>query len=170
MRSKEPSYSQPELLNAEHDCSAFACGQPQLNQYLKKYALTNQENEISRTYVTTRSGRVVGYYTLAFGSVSHDEAPQKLKEGLPLHPIPVILLARLAVDIKEKGRGLGKGLLRDAMLRTVQAANIGGLRAMLTHAKNEEAKAFYLTFGFEQSPTHDLHLMLCIKDIRANLL
>jgi predicted N-acetyltransferase YhbS len=164
------SYTTPKLLNAEHDCSAFACGQPQLNQYIKKYALINQQNDISRTYVTTRENRVVGYYTLAFGSVSHDDAPQNLKKGLPLHPIPIILLARLAVDVKAKGIGLGKGLLRDAMLRTLQAADIGGLRAMLTHAKSEDAKRFYMNFGFEESPTNDLHLILSIKDIRANIL
>ncbi len=169
MQSKE-TYHPPELLSEEHDRSSFSCGQPQLNRYLKKYALINQESDISRTYVTTKEHRVVGYYTLAFGSVSHDDAPEKLKEGLPLHPIPVILLARLAVDIKEKGMGLGKGLLRDAMLRTVQAADIAGLRAMLTHAKNDDVKRFYAAFGFEGSPLNELHLMLSIKDIRANLL
>ncbi|MFL6469084.1 MAG: GNAT family N-acetyltransferase [Pyrinomonadaceae bacterium] len=160
----------PVLLTEAHDCTGFACGKPPLNQYLKKYALKNQESEISRTYVATRDSRVVGYYTLAFGSVSHEEASERIKEDLPQYPIPVILLARLAVDNREKGSGLGKGLLRDAMLRTLQAANIGGLRAMLTHAKDEDAKSFYERFGFEGSPTHPLHLMLSIKVIRANLL
>jgi N-acetylglutamate synthase-like GNAT family acetyltransferase len=162
-------YTPPELLTAEHDASTFACGEPALNKFIKKYALANQENEISRTYVTTRKGNVVGYYTLAFGSVSHNEATDKIKAELPLYPIPMILLARLAVDIREKGKGLGKGLLRDAMLRTLQAADIAGLRAMLTHAKNDEAKKFYEKFGFEASPTDPLHLMLSIKDIRRNL-
>ena len=162
-------YTPPELLTIEHDASTFACGEPALNRFIKKYALANQENVISRTYVTTRDGQIVGYYTLAFGSVSHDEATDKIKADLPLYPIPVILLARLAVDVKEKGNGLGKGLLRDAMLRTLQAADIAGLRAMLTHAKNNEAKLFYQKFGFEESATHELHLMLGIKDIRKNL-
>ncbi len=169
MENKGP-YSAPELLTEGHKCSAFACGKPPLNQYVKKYALTNQQNEISRTYVVTRDDRVVGYYTLAFGSISHAEAASKIKEELPLHPIPIILLARLAVDQKEKGKGLGKGLLRDAMIRTIAAADIGGLRAMLTHAKDEDAKAFYQQFGFEESPIDRLTLMLGIKDIRANLI
>lgn len=163
-------YNAPELLTSAHDCSAFSCGKPPLNKYLKKYALVNQENEISRTYVTTRENHVVGYYSLAFGSISHEDAAQKIKDELPHYPIPVILLARLAVDVREKGKGLGKGLLRDAMLRTVQAADIGGLRAMLTHAKDEETKSFYEKYGFESSPTNELHLMLCVKDIRANLI
>ena len=163
-------YSAPELLTPAHDCSGFGCGKPPLNQYIKKYALVNQENEISRTYVTTRENRVVGYYSLAFGSISHEDATQKIKDELPQYPIPIILLARLAVDVKEKGQGLGKGLMRDALLRTVQAADIGGLRAMLTHAKDEDAKGFYEKYGFESSPTNELHLMLSIKDIRANLI
>ncbi len=161
--------SPPELLTASHDRSRFACGKPALNQFLKKYALINQENEISRTYVATRGESVVGYYTLAFGSVSHAEATLSVKAQLPQYPIPVILLARLAVDVREKGKGLGKGLLKDAMLRTLAAADIAGLRAMLTHAKDEEAKHFYLRYGFRESPIEPLTLMLNIKDIRASL-
>jgi len=160
----------PELLTEEHDVSSFGCGKPPLNQYLKKYALINQENEVSRTYVATRQSRVVGYYTLTFGSISHDEATSRINAELPQYPIPIILLARLAVDQKEAGKGLGKGLLKDALLRTVQAADIAGLRAMLTHAKDEEAKQFYQKFGFEESPTQSLTLMLSIKDIRDSLL
>jgi len=160
----------PETLTEGHDRSDFGCGQPQLNRYLKKYALLNQENEISRTYVAARGDRVVGYYTLAFGSISHEEAAAGIKKDLPGHPIPIILLARLAVDVREQGTGLGKGLLRDAMLRTVQAADIGGLRAMLTHAKDEAAKSFYERYGFIESSISPLTLMLGIHDIRANLI
>ena len=169
MRSEDP-YSPPELLTEEHDLARFACGKPPLNQYLKRYALKNQREGISRTYVTTKAGRVVGYYTLTFGSISHEEATRRIKDELPGYPIPVILLARLAVDVGEKGKGLGAGLLRNAMLRTLQAAEIAGLRAMLTHAKDDEAKAFYLKYGFEESPAHPLHLMLRIDDIRASIL
>lgn len=169
MKSKD-SLRPPELLTEDHDVSVFGCGKAPLNQYLKRYALANQQNEISRTYVATRDKRVVGYYTLTFGSVSHDEATAKIKAELPQYPIPIILLARLAVDQKEAGKGLGKGLLKDALLRTVQAADIAGLRAMLTHAKDEEAKQFYLRYGFEESPIQPLTLMLSIKDIRASLL
>lgn len=160
----------PELLTESHDRSDFACGQPPLNRYIKKYALLNQESDISRTYVAARGERVVGYYTLAFGSISHDEAAAGIKKNLPGHPILIILLARLAVDVREQGTGLGKGLLRDAMLRTVQAAEIGGLRAMLTHAKDEAAKSFYERYGFIESPNSSLTLMLGIQDIRANLI
>lgn len=166
----KPTYTAPELLTVNHDVSTFACGESALNRFLKRYALINQANEISRTYVTTRGGYVAGYYTLAFGSVSHDQAPAKIKAELPQYPIPILLLARLAVDIREKGKGLGKSLLRDALLRTVQAADIAGLRAMLTHAKNDVAKSFYEKFGFEASPVDDLQLMLSIKDIRSNLI
>ena len=164
------AYGIPEPISQYHDVSRFACGKAPLNQYLKRYALKNQQENISRTYVTQKGGRVVGYYTLAFGSVSHEAASEKIRRELPRYPIPVILLARLAVDAAEKGRGLGAGLLRDAMLRTVQAADIAGLRAMLTHAKDEEAKAFYLKYGFEESPIDALHLMLRIDDIRESLI
>lgn len=163
-------YTPPEVLTAEHDCSSFACGKPRLNQYIKKYALVNQQNEISRTYVTTREGRVVGYYTLAFGAVSHEEATPKIRASLPQYPIPIMLLARLAVDTREAGKGLGSGLLKDALIRTTQAADIAGLRAILTHAKDEDAKAFYQKYGFEESPVHQLTLMLGLKDVRASLL
>jgi GNAT superfamily N-acetyltransferase len=169
MRNKL-TYRSPELLTEQHDVSHFGCGKPPLNQYLKKYALVNQQNEISRTYVTTCNVRVVGYYTLTFGSISHEDATSRIKEALPQYPIPIMLLARLAVDQKEAGNGLGKGLLKDAMLRTIQAADIGGLRAMLTHAKDDSAKQFYRKYGFEESPVHPLTLMLSIKDIRASLL
>lgn len=169
MKNKGP-YRAPELLTEEHECSGFGCGKPPLNQYIKKYALVNQQNDISRTYVATRDGRVVGYYTLTFGSISHDEATPKIKAQLPQYPIPIMLLARLAVDQREAGKGLGKGLLKDALLRTIQAADIGGLRAVLTHAKDEESKQFYQKFGFEESPIQPLTLMLSIKDIRASLL
>lgn len=160
-------YSAPEPLTPAHDCSNFSCGKPPLNQYIKKYALVNQENEITRTYVTIRENRVVGYYSLAFGSISHEDATPEIKAQLPQYPIPILLLARLAVDVREKGNGLGKGLLRDAMLRTVQAADIGGLRAMLTHAKDEDAKSSYEKYGFHSSPTNELHLMLSIKDMSS---
>ncbi len=163
-------YSVPELLTKAHDVSKFGCGKPPLNQYIKKYALINQEKDSSRTYVTVREDRIVGYYTLSFGSISHEEAVEKIKEEMPGYPIPIILLARLAVDVKEKGNRLGEGLLRDAMLRTIQAADIAGLRAMITHAKDEDAKGFYEKYGFESSPTNELHLMLSINNIRANFI
>jgi GNAT superfamily N-acetyltransferase len=159
----------PVLLTKDHDRNSFDCGVPVLNNYLKKYALQNQKKHSARTYVATRGKRIVGYYSLAYGSVSLEEAPQSVKSGLPRHPVPVILLARLAVDSTEQGRGLGAALLKDALLRTIQAAAIAGLRAMLVHAKDDSAKGFYEQFGFEPSPINAYHLFLRLSDILLSL-
>jgi GNAT superfamily N-acetyltransferase len=156
-------------LEAHHDVSAFDCGAPALNEFLKKYALTNQQNQSARTYVTRRSNTVVGYYTLAAGSVSREETPTRVAKGLPRHPVPIILLARLAVDRSEQGRGVGAGLLKDALLRVAQAADLIGCRALLVHAKDPAARAFYPRFGFEPSPVDELHLYLLMKDLKASL-
>lgn len=159
----------PVLLTKDHDRNAFDCGVPSLNEYLKMYALQNQKKHAARTYVATRANRVVGYYSLAYGSVSLEEAPQSVKAGLPRHPIPMILLARLAVDSTEQARGLGAALLKNALIRTIQAAEIAGLRAMLVHAKDDSAKRFYEKFGFEPSPIDGYHLFLRISDILSGL-
>ncbi len=159
----------PVLLTKNHHRNPFDCGVPALTDYLKKYALQNQKKDAARTYVATRGNRIVGYYSLAYGSVSLEEAPQSVKSGLPRHPIPVILLARLAVDSIEQGRGLGAALLKDALLRTMQAAEIAGLRSMLVHAKDDSAKRFYEKFGFESSPTDAYHLFLRLSDILSSL-
>lgn len=159
----------PVLLTKDHDRISFDCGVSALNDYLKRYALQNQKKHAARTYVATRGNRIVGYYSLAYGSVSLEEAPQTIKSGLPRHPIPVILLARLAVDSTEQGSGLGAALLKDALLRTIQAAEIAGLRAMLVHAKDNSAKRFYEKFGFEPSPIDAYHLFLRLSDILSSL-
>jgi GNAT superfamily N-acetyltransferase len=159
----------PVLLTKDHERNSFDCGVPALNDYLQKFALQNQKKHAARTYVATRGNRIVGYYSLAYGSVSLEEAPQSVKSGFPRHPIPVILLARLAVDSAEQGRGLGAALLKDALLRTIQAAEIAGLRAMLVHAKDDSAKRFYEKFGFEPSPTDAYHLFLRLSDILSSL-
>ncbi len=159
----------PALLTKDHDRNSFDCGVPALNDYLRKYALQNQKKHAARTYVATRGNRVVGYYSLAFGSVSLEEALQSVKSGLPRHPVPVILLARLALDSTEQGRGLGAALLKDALLRTIQAAEIAGLRAMLVHAKDDLATTFYKKFGFELSPIDIYHLFLRVSDILSSL-
>lgn len=159
----------PVLLDKSHDRNAFDCGVPVLNDYLKQYAFQNQKRNAARTYVATRGKRVVGYYTLAYGSVSGEEAPMAVKAGLARHPIPVILLARLAVDQLEKGQGLGKGLLKDALLRTVQAAEIAGLRAVMVHAKDDAARHFYEKHDFVSSPLNAYQLFLIITDIKASL-
>jgi GNAT superfamily N-acetyltransferase len=112
---------------------------------------------------------VAGFYSLAAGSVHKGEAPERVAKGVPSHPIPVVLLARLAVDREFQGLGVGKGLLRDALLRVSSAADIIGIRALLVHAKDERAERFYSQFGFCASPTDPLHLMLLMKDLRRTL-
>jgi GNAT superfamily N-acetyltransferase len=159
----------PVLLTKDHDRNLFDCGVPALNDYLKKYALQNQKKHAARTYVAARGNRIAGYYSRAYGLVSLEEAPQSVKSGLPSHPIPVILLARLAMDSNEQGGGLGAALLKDALLRTIQAAEIAGLRAMLVHAKDDSAKRFYEKFGFEPSPIDAYHLFLRLSDILSSL-
>ena len=167
--NKEYSLKTPALLEEFHATDNFDCGDEALNAYLKKFAYINNQNNSARTYVTARNKRVVGYYTLAPGSVVKDDAPLRVGKGLAGHPIPVIILARIAVDKTEQGVGLGKGLLRDALLRIIGAADIIGGRAVLVHAKNNPAKSFYEHFGFEPSPIDQFHLYLLLKDIKKTL-
>src|SRR5437879_5520490 len=169
MDNENPPFNNPIPIEAQHDLSAFDCGVSALNNYLKKFASQNQQNQSARTYVATRRGFVVGYYTLAAASARREETPARVTKGLAAHPVPVILLARLAVDGSEKGKGLGLGLLKDALLRAVQAADIVGCRAVMVHAKDDVAKAFYQRFGFEPSPTDPFRLFLLMKDIKASL-
>lgn len=161
--------SGPGPLTAAHDVSNFDCGKQELTEWLRRYALQNQQAGAARVYVVHRSGRVVGYYALAASSVEPEEAPERVKKGLARHPIPVILLARLAVDVSEQGQGLGRALLKDALSRSASAADEIGARAILVHAKDDEAQAFYRHFDFEPSPTDLLHLFLLMKDLRAIL-
>jgi GNAT superfamily N-acetyltransferase len=148
--------------------STFDCGKPSLNDWLKRFALTNQQSDSARTYVAVRSGKVVGYYSLSAGAVRKEESPARIAKGLANHPIGVILLARLALDKSEHGRGLGKVLLRDALQRALAAADVIGARAILVHAIDEEAAAFYRKFGFESSPLDPKQLLLLMKDLRAS--
>lgn len=164
-----PPFPSPVPLTSSHAVAAFDCGEPALNDYLRKYAFQNHQNRAARTYVTVQEDRVVGYYTLAAGSVSRANVPPRVAKGLANYPIPVVLLARLAVDRKEQGKGLGAGLLKDALLRASQAADIVGCRAVLVHAKDQAAKAFYQKFGLEPSPVDELHLYLLTKDIKASV-
>ena len=169
MENEKSPFNDPVLLDASHDLSVFDCGVPALNNYLKKFALQNQRSQAARTYVASRGERVVGYYTLAAASARREETPSRVAKGLAAHPVPVILLARLAVDGSEKGKGLGRGLLKDALLRAVQAADIVGCRAVMVHAKDETAIAFYQRFGFEPSPVDPFRLFLLMKDLKASM-
>ncbi len=167
MSPQKALLSKVEPLSSSHDVSQFDCGTHEsLNDWLKRYAMTSQGNESARTYVVHRNGAVVGYYSISAGSIVVEEAPVRISRGLARHPIPIILLARLAIDKHEQGTGLGKALLKDALVRIAQAADIVGARAVLVHAIDEQARKFYLHFNFEPSPVHELHLMLLMKDLR----
>ena len=157
------------LLHDTHDSSRFDCGQPELDDWLRRFGVLNQRADSARVYVAHRDGRVVGYYALTTGSVDRAEVPARVSRGLANHPVPLILLARLAVDQNEQGRGLGAALLKDALLRVARTADEIGVRALVVHAKDEQARRFYEHFGFAASPADPLHLFLLLKDIRAIL-
>ena len=160
--------SAPEHLTTAHDLSGFDSGVAALDDWLRRRALDNEKAHASRTYVITAEGRVVGYYALAAGAVTLAEAPGRVRRNMPA-PIPVMVLGRLAVDREYRGLGLGQGLLRDAILRTLQAAEIAGMRALLVHAISDEAKAFYLRHGFSVSPAAPMTLMITIADAERAL-
>lgn len=155
-----------EKLSPHHDVDGFDCGQEALNRFLVRFALPSQQASSSQTYVGLADTTVVGFYTLAVGEVAYDDAPHRLTKGLARHPIPLMLLARLAVASAWKGRGVGAGLLKDAMRRTLQVADLVGIRALTAHAKDDAARAFYEHFGFVASPTDPLHLFVLTKDLR----
>jgi GNAT superfamily N-acetyltransferase len=161
-------FGDPEALGSDHNLEGFDCGEASLNVWLIRHARPAAAVGSARTYVVLDSdqGRVVGYHALTAGGVEREAATARAIKGMPQYPIPVVLLARLAVDVSVTGRGLGAWLLRDAMLRTLAASETIGVRAMLVHAADEEARAFYLRHGLEPSPTDPLHLMILIKDIR----
>lgn len=149
------------------DTEAFDCGQPALNQFLQRYAWINQKANSAQTYVCCQAEQVVGYYSLTVASVEHRDAPERIVTGLARYPVPVMLLARLAVDQRCQGLGLGKALLKDAILRTLQAAEIAGIRALLTHAKDDTARCWYESWNFQPSPSDPYHLYVMIKDLKA---
>ncbi|MGH3344899.1 MAG: GNAT family N-acetyltransferase [Carbonactinosporaceae bacterium] len=161
-------YSQPEPIHKDHDVSEFSCGDDTLDEWLRPYALMSHAGGSSRCFVTCRENQVVGYYALASASVQNHHATRRVAHGMS-RPIPAVLLGRLAVEAKEQGRGLGSHLLRDAILRTLSAAESVGVRVLLANALNDDAQSFYLNFGFEPSPTDSMHLMLLLKDALALL-
>jgi GNAT superfamily N-acetyltransferase len=150
-----------------HDPSSFDCGNEALNRFIRLYALAGQRSGVSQTYVAANGSEIAGYHTIVVGQVTHEGAPERLAKGVPRHPIPVIILARLAVDQDHQGSGLGATLVADAMRRVLQAADIAGVRAMLVQAKDERAQCFYQHLGFEPFPGQPLTLYRLLKDIRA---
>jgi GNAT superfamily N-acetyltransferase len=165
--------SQPEFeiekLSRKHNLSQFDCGNTTLNAWLQKYAWTNQQADSAKTYVALASNIVVGYYALTTGSVHKHESPERMAKGLANHPIGIVLLARLAVDNRQQGKGLGKALLFDALSRIEEAADIVAVRAVMVHAIDEAARRFYEHFEFEPSPVDPFQLLLLLKDLRKAL-
>jgi GNAT superfamily N-acetyltransferase len=166
--SRDADVSAPEHLDAHHDIAAFDSGTPDLDLWLKRRALTNEALGASRTYVVCASGRVVGFYALATGAVAHEAVTGRVRRNMP-DPIPVMVLARLAVDRAYQGRGLGRALLRDALLRTLQAAEIVGIRAVLVHALSPSAKQFYLQAGFTEAPLSPMTLLVALTDVAGRV-
>jgi GNAT superfamily N-acetyltransferase len=155
-----------EKLRPGHPIESFDCGKEELNRYLQRFAWQNQQAGAAQTYIGLAGEAVIGYYTLAVSHVTCEEAPERLTKGLARHPVPIMLLARLAVDQRWQGKGVGQALVKDAMLRTLQAADIAGIRAFAVHAKDEEARRFYLKFDFIPSPSDPMHLFVLLKDVR----
>jgi len=159
----------PTLLSKEHGIADFDCGNTLLNNWLKRFAWQNQQANAAKTFVICIKNQVIGFYSLAVGGVEHMDAPERVKKGLARHPIPVMILARLAVDRRYQGINMGRSLLKDAIVRTLQASEYAGIRAIFVNAKDDNARRFYERFGFESSPIDPLKLMLLVKDAKKTL-
>lgn len=161
--------SAPEKLEPDHDLSFFDSGSPVLDDWLRRRALANQDSGASRSYVICAGKRVIGYYALAAGAVAQLQATGRIRRNMP-DPVPVMVVGRLAIDSGFQGRGLGRALLRDAVLRTIQAADIAGIRAIVVHAISEDARRFYLRCGFHASPLDPMTLMITMRDAQQALI
>jgi len=160
--------SAPEPLAAHHRVENFDSGVPTLDNWLKRRAAMNQLSGASRTFVTCEADAVVGYYALASGAIAVDAAPGRFRRNMP-DPIPVVVLARLAVATNHQGHGLGRALFQDAARRVIYATEAIGIRGMIVHALSEEVKAFYLRLGLDPSPLEPMTLMVTVADLRASL-
>lgn len=158
----------PELLREHHELAGFSSGEDVLGDWLRKRASANQASGASRTYVVCEGDHVIGYYALASGAISVASAPGRFRRNMP-EPIPVAVLARLAVDRHWQGKGIGRGLFRDAAWRVARAADLIGIRGIVVHAISEKAKSFYIALGFDPSPREPMTLMVTLTDIRAVL-
>ena len=163
------SYRGPVLLEKGQECASFDCGKAPLNAFLIHHALANQANNSARTFVVLEENCVVGYYSLAASAVLHEHAPTRMVKGLARHPVPVILMARFAVDRSHQGKGLGKAMFKDAIKRSLAATKEIAARAFVVHAKDEEAKALYSHFEMEPFTDNPYHLFLLLKDIERVL-
>jgi len=169
MAVAEPMAFRIEKLRRDHKVEGLDCGKEPLNRFLIRFALQSQLAGSSQTYLALSDDEVVGYATLVFGDVNFDDAPERLRKGVAHHPIPLMILARLAVSLAWAGKGIGSGLLKDVLQRTLQAAEIACLRALAVHAKDDEARAFYQHFDFIAAPTDPMHLFVTLKDVRRLL-
>lgn len=156
----------PEPLGLQHRLEDFDCGKPVLNDWLLHHARQAQGSGSARTFVVADDDRVAGYFSLTVGQVDTVEAPDRIRKGMGQYPVPVVILARLAVSAQDQGRGIGFGLLQDAIRRTLQIAEQAGIRALLTHPIDEDAAKFYIRFGFIASPLRAQQLLLLLKDAR----
>jgi GNAT superfamily N-acetyltransferase len=159
--------SAPRPISQDDDPSEFHCGDDVKDEWIRRYAIPNHFGGGARVYVATRERKIAGFYALATASIQHQDATFRVKKGNAPNPVPAILLGRIAVDRKEAGQGLGTLLLRDAILRTIEAAEVVGVRTLLAHAASEDARKFYLDRGFEPSPTDPLNLQVLLKDAQA---
>lgn len=156
----------PEPLGAQHLLESFDCGKPSLDDWLLRHARQAQASGSAKTFVVADDLRVAGYYSLTVGQVDTLEAPERIRKGMGQYPIPVAILARLAVSLQDQGRGIGVGLLQDAIRRTFLIAEQAGIRALLTHPIDDDAARFYARFGFVASPVREQQLLLLLKDAR----
>ena len=160
------SLCSPEPLGSQHRLEAFDCGKPALNDWLVRHARQAQSSGSAKTFVVADDSQVLGYFSLTVGQIDTLDAPDRFRKGMGQYPLPVVILARLAVSRSHHGRGIGFGLLQDAIRRTLLIAEQAGIRAMLTHPVDEEAARFYTRFGFVASPLREQQLLLLLKDAR----
>jgi predicted N-acetyltransferase YhbS len=160
------SLRRPEPLGVQHRLEGFDCGKQALNDWLLRYSRQSQGSGSAKTFVAADENRVVGYFSLTVGQVDTLDAPERIRKGMGQYPVPVVILARLAVATRDQGRGVGFGLLQDAIRRTMMIAEQAGIRAILTHPIDDEAAKFYTRFGFIASPLREAQLLLLLKDAR----
>ena len=158
--------SAPQPLDAHHRLEDFDCGKPALTDWLLRHARQAQGSGSARTFVVCDGDRVAGYFSLTVGQIDTIEAPDRIRRGMGQYPIPLVILARLAVDLDCQVKGIGFSMLQDAIHRTIAIADQAGIRALLTHPLDESAEAFYRRFGFESTPAHERQLILLLKDAR----
>ena len=163
-----PNLTPPAPITSDHELGLFDSGEPSLNEWLKKRALKNQAGGASRCFVLCAGAVVIGYYCLSAGAITHEAAPKAMRRNMP-DPLPVLLLGRLAIDIRYHNQGLGRALLRDAMIRAVHVAGDAGVFAILVHALSDRARLFYLSSGFVESPLQPMTLLMTLETVRSIL-